>query len=215
MRGSGRLPILARTLIWRIQQFMRPIAILTTVLTVSCLIVTSGCHRNKAKTPADMPTSVDPAPMAPSSTPEDATPPENEMSGTEADFLSGDLDGVNEYLLREGLLRDIYFDLDQSNLAAEARQNLARNAQFLQEHPQFILTLEGHCDERGTDEYNLALGERRVQSAKQYMVTLGVPAVRLSTISYGEERPVCHESEESCWSQNRRAHPVVTGRNSQ
>ena len=154
--------------------------------------------------------------MAPSPAPApEATTPENEMSGDDADFLSGDLDGVNEYLLREGLLRDIHFDLDQSNLAAEARQDLARNAQFLQEHPQFILTLEGHCDERGTDEYNLALGERRVQSARQYMVTLGVPAARLSTISYGEERPVCRESEESCWSQNRRAHPVVTGRNSQ
>jgi peptidoglycan-associated lipoprotein len=193
---------------------MRPRAILMAVLMVSSLVVTSGCHRNKAKTPADMPASMEPAPMAPSPTPE-ATTPENEMSGDEADFLSGDLDGVNEYLLREGLLRDIHFDLDQASLAAEARQDLARNAQFLQEHPQFILTLEGHCDERGTDEYNLALGERRVQSARQYMVTLGVPAVRLSTISYGEERPVCRESEESCWSQNRRAHPVVTGRNRQ
>ena len=194
---------------------MRPRAILTTVLMVSSLVVTSGCHRNKAKTPADMPASMEPSPMAPSSTPEATATPEPEMSAPEADFLSGDLDGVNEYLLRQGLLMDIHFDLDQAGLAAEARERLSRNARFLQEHPQFILTLEGHCDERGTNEYNLALGERRVQSARQYMGTLGVPTARLSTISYGEERPACRESEESCWSQNRRAHPVVTGRNRQ
>ncbi len=73
----------------------------------------------------------------------------------------------------------------------------------------------GACDERGTNEYNLALGERRARSAKDYLVSLGVSASRLSTISYGEERPVCSEPEESCWWQNRRAHPVVTARNNQ
>lgn len=193
---------------------MRPRAIFMTLVMISCLVATSGCHRNKAKTPASMPAE-DPSPMAPSSTPEAATSPEPEMSMPEHDFLSGDLDGVNEYLLRQGLLMDVHFDLDQASLAAEARERLSRNARFLQEHPRFTLTLEGHCDDRGTNEYNLALGERRVQSAKQYMVTLGVPAARLGTVSYGEERPACRESEESCWSQNRRAHPVVTGRSSQ
>ena len=75
------------------------------------------------------------------------------------------------------------------------------------------MTLEGHCDERGTDEYNLALGERRAHSARSYMVSLGVPASRLTTLSYGEERPACSDTDESCWRQNRRAHPSVTGRN--
>jgi peptidoglycan-associated lipoprotein len=73
--------------------------------------------------------------------------------------------------------------------------------------------VEGHCDERGTPEYNLALGERRASAARDYMVSLGVGADRLQTISYGEERPVCQDSDESCWSRNRRAHPTVTGRN--
>ncbi|HEY7216228.1 MAG TPA: peptidoglycan-associated lipoprotein Pal [Thermoanaerobaculia bacterium] len=131
---------------------------------------------------------------------------------TEPDPLSGELGDLNQYLRRQGLLVDTYFDFDRSSLSFEAREQLAKSAQFLQERPQFMVTLEGHCDERGTSEYNLALGERRARAARDYLVSLGVPASRLATISYGEERPVCTEPEESCWWQNRRAHPVVTAR---
>ena len=77
---------------------------------------------------------------------------------------------------------------------------------------QFMVTIEGHADERGTNEYNLALGERRANAVSDYLGSLGVAGDRLRTISYGEERPVCTESDESCWSQNRRAHMVITGR---
>jgi peptidoglycan-associated lipoprotein len=82
----------------------------------------------------------------------------------------------------------------------------------MKENPGYLFTIEGHCDERGTNEYNLALGQRRATAAKDYVVSLGVAADLLRTISYGEERPFCRQSDESCWQQNRRAHFVVTGK---
>lgn len=192
---------------------MLPRAIFTTVLILSCLVLASGCRGRKQQPPrtaADLPVTStapvpDPAP-APEPAPDMAPAPK-------PDPLDGDLDSVNEYLRRNGLLGDAYFDYDRAELSEEARAQLAKNARFLTENPRFAVTLEGHCDERGTDEYNLALGERRAQSAKSYMVSLGVPASRVTTISYGEERPICREPEESCWWQNRRAHPLVTSRN--
>jgi peptidoglycan-associated lipoprotein len=114
--------------------------------------------------------------------------------------------------MAQGLLGDVYFDFDQYELRADARDRLARNAEFLKSHPEFQVRIEGHCDERGTNEYNLALGERRAAAARDYLVSLGVPASKLQTISYGEERPQCTSGDEGCWQQNRRAHFVVTGR---
>ena len=98
----------------------------------------------------------------------------------------------------------VYFDLDSYSLSSDAQAQLQRQAAWLQQYPQNTLTVEGHCDERGTREYNLALGERRANSVANYLVALGVDKARLSTISYGKERPLCVESDESCWSQNRR-----------
>jgi len=187
-------------------------AIFTSILIASCLVVTAGCHRNRAATPGDQPLPVATEPTAPAPAPEATAPEAPEPDATEVDPLSGELGEVNEYLRRQGLLRDVYFDFDQASLSAATRDQLATSARLLEERRQFAVTLEGHCDERGTNEYNLALGERRAQAAKDYLVSLGVQASRLSTISYGEERPVCQESEEACWWQNRRAHPVVTGR---
>ncbi len=119
---------------------------------------------------------------------------------------------VNDELRRRGFAGDIYFNYDESNLSDEAREKLARNADVLKGQPQFQVTIEGHCDERGTSEYNLALGERRANAVRDYLGSLGVTPARMRTISYGKERPVCTQNEESCWSQNRRAHMVVTGR---
>jgi peptidoglycan-associated lipoprotein len=126
--------------------------------------------------------------------------------------LDKDLASVNEYLAANGLLGDVYFDFDKSDLREDSRARLARNAEWLRAHPEFELTIEGHCDERGTNEYNLALGERRAASAKDYLGSLGVAGTRLRTLSYGEERGQCSDSSEACWSRNRRAHFVVTGR---
>jgi peptidoglycan-associated lipoprotein len=128
------------------------------------------------------------------------------------DPLSGDITAANDHAYKAGLLGDVYFDFDRADLTEQSRARLARNAEFLRSHPEFQLSLEGHCDERGTNEYNLALGERRAAAAKDYMVSLGVAAARLRTISYGEERPQCTTSDEGCWSLNRRAHFMITGR---
>jgi peptidoglycan-associated lipoprotein len=105
----------------------------------------------------------------------------------------------------------VFFELDQSSLSDEARATLQRQAEWAKKYPANQLTIEGHADERGTREYNLALGSRRANAAKDYLVSLGVDGSRLSTISYGKERPVCLESNENCWAQNRRAVTVVAG----
>jgi peptidoglycan-associated lipoprotein len=126
--------------------------------------------------------------------------------------LDQDLQKVNTYVQDQGLLGDVFFDFDRAELKPEARERLAKNAQWLNANPQFLLTLEGHCDERGTNEYNLALGDRRASAARDYLQSLGVAATRMKTISYGEERPFCTEHSEACWSQNRRAHFMITGR---
>jgi peptidoglycan-associated lipoprotein len=102
-------------------------------------------------------------------------------------------------------LEAVYFDYNAFTLSAPARQSLERNAAWLQANADSKVTIEGHCDERGSDEYNLALGERRATSVKRYLVALGVGAERLATISYGEERPAVAGQDESAWAKNRRA----------
>ncbi len=106
-------------------------------------------------------------------------------------------------------LKDIFFDFDRADLRPDARDTLRANADWLKSNQSARIEIEGHCDERGTNEYNLALGAKRAQSAKDYLVSLGISGERLSTISYGEEIPVCTEHEEGCWRQNRRARFVI------
>jgi peptidoglycan-associated lipoprotein len=108
-----------------------------------------------------------------------------------------------------GPLKDVFFDFDRYDLRADARDTLKSSANWLKGNGAARVEIEGHCDDRGTNEYNLALGAKRAQAAKDYLVTLGVSAERLSTISYGEEIPVCKEQSESCWGQNRRARFVI------
>lgn len=103
----------------------------------------------------------------------------------------------------------VFFGFDKYDLALEARTTLARQAAFLKENPGVTITVEGHADERGTREYNLALGERRANSTKDYLVALGIDAGRINVISYGKERPVALGSNEAAWAQNRRAVTVV------
>lgn len=106
-------------------------------------------------------------------------------------------------------LKDIFFEFDRYDLKPGARSTLRENAGWLKNNPSVRIEIEGHCDERGTNEYNLALGAKRAQSAKDYLVTLGIPAERLSTISYGEEIPVCKEHNEDCWRRNRHDRFVI------
>jgi len=104
---------------------------------------------------------------------------------------------------------DIYFEFDKSTLTPAAQDNLLRKAEWLRENPDATVTIEGHCDERGTNEYNLALGDRRAESAKAFLIDLGIDPARLATISYGEERPVDPRHNEEAWAKNRRDHFVV------
>ena len=107
-------------------------------------------------------------------------------------------------------IQDAYFDYNQHTLRPDAETALKTDAQTLadiiKQYPDFKLTVEGHCDERGSDEYNLALGDARAKQAKEYLSTLGLPANQLATISYGKDKPVCSEHDEACWQKNRRAH---------
>ena len=103
----------------------------------------------------------------------------------------------------------VFFDVDQHTVRTDAQAVLQKQAAWLQKYPTVKLMIEGHCDERGTREFNLALGDRRAYAVKEYLVSLGVDGARLQSKSYGKERPVCAESDESCWQQNRRGYSLV------
>ncbi|MBV8201463.1 MAG: peptidoglycan-associated lipoprotein Pal [Acidobacteria bacterium] len=176
---------------------------------LSCLVTfIYGCPKKHPATAAAPARAVQQQPPAtqvrPARTPA-AKPPADPM-------LSDDMQVVNDELRRRGFTPDVYFDFDRSDLKPAARTSLQRDAGLLRTYDSLDLLVEGNCDERGTAEYNLALGERRASAVKSYLTSLGVTANRMRTLSYGSERPVCTEHQESCWSQNRRDHMVVNGR---
>ena len=142
---------------------------------------------------------------------------EAERAGIEEKSLEASLErkkypGIEGEFLESTLLKDIHFGFDRYDLTPEARKILSQNAELLLKHPRAKFQLEGHCDERGTIEYNLALGERRANSTKQYLISLGVPMDRISTISYGEEMPLDPKHNEEAWAKNRRAHFIMLSR---
>jgi len=117
--------------------------------------------------------------------------------------------GIEGEVFESKLLKDIYFGYDKYEIRREDEEILKENAAFLKKNPKMKIQIEGHCDERGTAEYNLALGERRANHTKKYLVSLGITSDRISTISYGEERPLDPSDNEEAWAKNRRAHIVV------
>jgi peptidoglycan-associated lipoprotein len=133
---------------------------------------------------------------------------QNPESGVSASELPANLEELN----KAGYLKDTFFDTNKAELRSDARDALAADASWLRGHPSVRILIEGHCDERNTEEYNLALGWRRANAAKAYLATLGVGTDRIATISYGEERPFATCHDESCWWQNRRVHFVITAR---
>ena len=176
-----------------------------------------GCPKKKPMTkPSDLnvETTTVPAPPAnpaPATDVQQPAPPAvNDQK--EDPLLSSDLQVVNDELKRRGFSPDVYFDYDEASLSDDTRDKLSRNADLMKSNAGFSVTIEGHADSRGTSEYNLALGERRANAVRDYLTSLGIAGTRMRTISYGRERPVCTEEVESCWSQNRRAHLVITGR---
>jgi peptidoglycan-associated lipoprotein len=138
----------------------------------------------------------------------ETAPPPTSMSSTTT--TSSVVPGSAEDL-RVNVGDTVHFEYDAYNITEEDRSVLQRQAAWLQKYPSVRVTVEGHCDERGTREYNLALGARRANSVKEYLTSLGVSAGRVDTISYGKERPICTESDESCWAQNRRGVTTITG----
>jgi peptidoglycan-associated lipoprotein len=130
---------------------------------------------------------------------ETAPPPSSMSSSTTSSIVPGSAED-----LRVNVGDTVHFDYDAYNVTDEGRSVLQRQAAWLAKYPSVRVTVEGHCDERGTREYNLALGARRANSVKEYLVSVGVSAGRVDTISYGKERPICSQSNEACWAQNRR-----------
>lgn len=118
-------------------------------------------------------------------------------------------DELSALVEKEGKLFPVYFDFDKFFIRDDMKPVLEKDAEWLKKNPAIKIKIEGHCDERGSDEYNLALGDRRANSAKKYLANLGIDSNRISIISYGEEKPACKEANESCWSKNRRAEFVI------
>jgi peptidoglycan-associated lipoprotein len=111
---------------------------------------------------------------------------------------------LEELFLKD--IRDAYFDYNSAAIRPDAREALQRSADFLKNYPSANVTVEGHCDERGSTEYNIALGDRRANAVKQYLISLGVPTNQVLTTSWGKEKPFCAQANEACWQQNRRGH---------
>lgn len=174
------------------------------------MLVLWGCPKKQPVTPEpELEVVTEPAEPEPTEMPEPEPEPVEDVVEP---GLPQDLVELNTYVQDQGLIGDVFYEFDQADLGEDDRERLARNAEFMRENPELVFRIEGHADERGTNEYNLALGNRRATAAKDYLVNLGIDPVRLQTISYGEERPFCTESTEACWQKNRRGHFVVTAR---
>jgi peptidoglycan-associated lipoprotein len=141
--------------------------------------------------------------------PATTAPPPEPMANNSSSSMSNIVPGSAEDL-KVNVGDTVHFDYDKYNVTDEDRGVLQRQSAWLQKYPQVRVTIEGHCDERGTREYNLALGARRANAVKEYLVSLGVSSQRLDTISYGKERPMCSESTEDCYAQNRRGVTAIT-----
>jgi peptidoglycan-associated lipoprotein len=152
-----------------------------------------------------------PAPEVAKAVPPPEPPPKQEEPKVEAKPVEAPPAEVKvriEDLLAR--IQDVYFDYDKNNIRPDAEATLQSNAialrEILKQFPGYKLRIEGFCDERGSDEYNLALGDRRAKNAQEFLVRLGLPASQLDTVSYGKEKPVCSDHSEDCWQKNRRAH---------
>ncbi len=182
------------------------------IFAVAIALVSVGCAKKKVVTEpavkqpeqAKTQTQPAPAPKAPASEEGVKTQPENTSQVAKATPPS-----TEETEIKNARFQDVHFDFDRYDVKENDKPGLKNVADWLGKHPDAKLMIEGNCDERGTAEYNLALGEKRANSVKEYLVALGIPADRLETISYGKEKPICTEHNESCWYKNRRAHMIA------
>ena len=172
-------------------------------------LIAAGCrHHQHVVAPV-----VAPAPQAavqaPKTVPVESTTNDFKPAATSVEDL-GDATHATEIAEQKGWLRDAFFDFNSSALRQDAQQNLTGSAQWLAKHPKYQVLVEGHCDERGTEQYNLALGEHRAWEAKEFLTADGIDAAKIKTISYGKDRPFDQGHNEDAWSKNRRAHLVLT-----
>jgi peptidoglycan-associated lipoprotein len=137
-----------------------------------------------------------------------AAPPGSAPASQAPDVLSQDLQQLNA----RGYLQDAFFDYDKSELREDARTALSKDADWLKKYPSTKLLIEGHCDERGTEEYNLALGDRRANATKEYLAALGITDSRVQTVSFGKDKPFCTSENDPCFQENRRAHFLITAK---
>ena len=180
-------------------------------LSAALAIAVAGCHK---KVPAAAPMPPPPPPPTAPATPPPPPPPPPAAAPAprplteEEIFARKSVDQLNA----EHVLDDVFFELDKSEVRDEARPTLQKDADWLKKWGSVRITIEGHCDSRGSAEYNLGLGNRRATAVKSYLVNLGVPDSRVTVVSKGKEQPFCNEENESCWSQNRRGHFVITAK---
>jgi peptidoglycan-associated lipoprotein len=191
---------------------LRRHSVLLTAVVLLLVVVISSCGRRTPPPapppPAPPPPAAAPAPPPPPPPPPPApAPPPRPLSEDEI-FSRKTLDELNA----EMPLGDVFFDYDQSTIRDDARAVLQKNAEYLKRWPSTRISLEGHCDSRGTNEYNLGLGERRGAAVREYLISLGISGDRVVVVSRGEETPVCTEENEACWQRNRRGHPVFTAK---
>ena len=184
------------------------------VLMVLVAIVVTGCNRRRAATPQPAPPPTATTPPA-TTTPPAAPPQRVEESlpvppqPLEEDAIGNrSLDDLN----RDSPLRPVFFQVDSAELDDAGREVVTSNAELLKKYPSWVITIEGHCDERGTAEYNLALGERRAVAVKTYLVSLGIPQDRVRTVSYGKEFPFDPGRSDDAYAKNRRGHFVITAK---
>jgi peptidoglycan-associated lipoprotein len=192
-------------------ELRRPAAILA--FTVMIGMGASACAKKTppAAAPPPPPAAAPAAPAAPPPPPPPAPAPAPAAPRAlteEEIFASKTLEQLNA----ERPLDDVFFDLDEASIRDDARAPLQKNAEWLKRWTSTRITVEGHADEPRSSEYNLALGERRATSVKNYLVSLGIPADRVNVVSKGKESPFCTESNESCWQQNRRGHFIITAK---
>jgi peptidoglycan-associated lipoprotein len=170
------------------ERVMRKLILVLVVLAFACgtMLMMSSCAKKQVGTGEAAPAAAAPAPA-----PKPAAPPSTAGVDVAQEVRAFEAEGI-------------YFDFDKSEIRAEAKAILEKKAAWLRANPSYKVKIEGNCDDRGTNEYNLALGDRRAKAAQKYLNALGISMDRMSTISYGEEKPTCNEKNEKCWSKNRR-----------
>jgi peptidoglycan-associated lipoprotein len=184
------------------------------VFCAAVAVAAAGCHKKVPQVAAAPPPPPPPPAAAPARPPAPPPPPPAPAPPAPAPLTEDQIFAQKSLaqLNAERPMDDVFFDLDKSEVRGDARAPLQKDADWMKKWSAAQVTLEGYCDSRGSSEYNLALGNRRANAVKDYLVSLGVAANRIAVVSKGKEQPFCTEENEACWQQNRRGHFLITGK---